>query len=339
MENWSAAVSRSGQGWSFVAEPLVSVIIPVKNGLPHFRRVIDMLARQVLDRPFEVIVIDSGSSDGSKDVLPPDDERFRLVEIPSSAFGHGKTRNFGVEISRGEYCAFLTHDAAPANEHWLAELIRPLREDPEVAGVFGRHIAYETATPFTRWELETHFSGLNNWPKVKITDAREYVRNQGIRQVYHFYSDNSSCMRRSVWETLPYPEVSFAEDQLWAKRAVEAGHAKAFAYDSVVYHSHDYTPWERLQRSYDEARALNELFGYQLCRSRREALRQTWRTTGRDMQLAWRHGWWRQSPLATLMRPMDNLARQIGFYLGTKRPHFVEKHERALSRDRRLQAQ
>lgn len=322
-----------------MATPLVSVIIPVKNGLPHFRRVVEMLRKQVVDVPFEVIVIDSGSVDGSKGVIPAEDARFRLVEIPSSAFGHGKTRNLGVELSRGEFCAFLTHDAAPADERWLAELIRPLREDPHVAGVFGRHIAYETATPFTRWELDTHFSGLRNWPKVRISDAREYVRNQGLRQVYHFYSDNSSCMRRSVWQSLPYPDVNFAEDQLWAKKAVEAGYTKAFAPDSVVYHSHDYTPWERLQRSYDEARALNELFGYELCGSRKEALRQAWRTSGRDMMLAWKHGWWRTAPVVTLLRPLDNLARQIGYYLGTRRPKFVEKHDRALSRDRQLQAQ
>ena len=228
--------------------------------------------------------------------------------------------------------------AAPANEFWLRELIRPLREDEAVAGVFGRHLAYETATPFTRWELETHFEGLRNWPKVRITDAREYVRNQGLRQVYHFYSDNSSCMRKSVWQALPYPEVDFAEDQLWAKQAVEAGHAKAYAHDSIVYHSHDYTPWERLQRSYDEARALNELFGYELGATKGNALRQTWRTSGRDLILAWRNGWIRQAPVATLMRPLDNLARQIGYYLGTKRPRFTRRHERALSRDRRLHA-
>nr|WP_295468918.1 glycosyltransferase [Mesorhizobium sp.] len=38
-------------------QPLVSVLIPVKNGLPHFRRVLDMLQKQDLDAPFEVIVV------------------------------------------------------------------------------------------------------------------------------------------------------------------------------------------------------------------------------------------------------------------------------------------
>ena len=319
--------------------PLVSVIIPVKNGMPQFKRVVDMLTRQVLDAPFEVIVIDSGSSDSSKEIIPQDDPRFRLVEIESSSFGHGRTRNLGVEKSRGEFCAFLTHDAAPVDEFWLSELIKPLRDDPNVAGVFGRHIAYEDASPFTRWELETHFAGLQAWPKVRISDAREYVRNQGIRQVYHFYSDNSSCMRKSVWEKHPYPDVDFAEDQVWAKTIVEAGYSKAYAWNSVVFHSHDYSLWERVQRSYDEARALKELFGYRMCETRRGALRQAFRTTGRDMILAWKSGWFLAYPVAVLKQPFDNLARQIGYYLGTTGSAFTRKHALKLSRDRQLHAQ
>jgi rhamnosyltransferase len=319
--------------------PLVSVIVPVKNGMPQFQRVIEMLQRQVLDQPFEVIIIDSGSSDASKSIIPPNDSRFRLIEIEPSSFGHGRTRNFGVEQSHGEFCAFLTHDAAPVDEFWLRELVKPLRDDPNVAGVFGRHIAYEGASPFTRWELETHFAGLKAWPKVRISDAREYVRNQGIRQVYHFYSDNSSCMRKSVWKEHPYPDVDFAEDQIWAKTIIEAGYSKAYAWDSVVYHSHDYSLWERVQRSYDEARALNELFGYKMGGSLRGALRQTFRTTGRDMLLARKNGWFTAHPMATLKQPFDNLARQIGYYLGTTGTTFTRKHAHKLSRDRQLHAQ
>jgi len=323
---------------SALPAPLVSIIIPVKNGLPAFRAVIEAVARQKLDADYEVIIIDSGSRDGSRDVIPSDDPRFRLIEIPSSEFGHGKTRNLGAREARGEFCAFLTHDAMPVDEHWLAELIRPLREDPDVAGVFGRHIAYPDASPFTRWELETHFTGLRQWPKVKLEDAREYARNQGLRQIYHFYSDNSSCLRKSVWEQYPYPDVDFAEDQLWAKQIVEAGYAKAFAWDSVVAHSHDYSLWERLQRSYDEARAFRRLFGYRLCDSKVEAAKRVLALTLRDAYLAARHGWLLRHSLATLRMPFDNTARVIGQYLGSSDSEGAERHVARLSRDKQIQA-
>ncbi|MDN2566003.1 glycosyltransferase family 2 protein [Aquibium sp. A9E412] len=320
-------------------EPLVSVIIPVKNGLPHFRRVIDMVGRQEFEHPYEVIVIDSGSTDGSKQVVPQDDPRFRLIEIPPQSFGHGRTRNLGVRESRGRLCAFLTHDALPADTRWLRELVRPLLEDTRVAGVFGRHAAYAEASPFTKWELDTHFENLRRWPKVWIADARAYARDQSLRQVFHFYSDNSSCLRKSVWRRFPYPDVDFAEDQLWAKQIVEAGYRKAFAWDSLVYHSHDYSLWERMQRSYDEARAFRELFGYRLCASRRAVLRHALAASARDMRLAVRHGWVLTSPVASILRPLDNAARQIGYYLGSHASQFSQRHADVLSRDRHLRAQ
>lgn len=320
------------------AMPMVSVVIPVKNGLPAFQAVVDMVSRQELDVGFEVIVIDSGSKDGSKDIIPSDDPRFRLIEISSSEFGHGKTRNLGAREARGEFCAFLTHDAVPVNQHWLSELIRPLRNDPEVAGVFGRHIAHIDASPFTRWELETHFAGLRQWTKVKIEDAREYSRNLGLRQVYHFYSDNSSCLRKSVWQKIPYPDVDFAEDQLWAKQIVEAGYAKAFAWDSVVAHSHDYSLWERFQRSYDEARAFQRLFGYQLCESLRIACKRALSTSIRDGRLALKHRWIFGHPKATFKMPFNNLAHQLGQYVGSSKSELSERHLHLLSRDKQIQA-
>lgn len=319
-------------------KPLATVVIPVKNGLPEFERVIGALETQKLDEAFEVIIIDSGSSDRSLDVVPKADPRFRIVRIQSSFFGHGKTRNFGAKLARGKYCAFLTHDACPVDDHWLAALLTPMEADNEIAGVFGRHIAYETASPFTHWELETHFGGLGNWPVIKLDDARRYVRDRGLRQVYHFYSDNSSAFRRAIWEKHPYPNVNFAEDQLWAKKIVEAGYKKAFAADSVVYHSHDYTLWERVQRSYDESKALRELLGYELCPNLKHLLGQTWRTSRRDFNLAYKEGWWRTHPLQVLRQPFDNLARQIGYYLGTRDNAVSRRNDVLLSRDRSLKA-
>ncbi len=317
--------------------PLVSVIIPVKNGMPEFGRVVEMVRKQKLDDGFEIIVIDSGSTDGSLDAIPADDPRFRLVEIEPSQFGHGKTRNLGIMESKGKFCAFLTHDAVPADEYWLEKLIDPLLNDPEVAGVFGRHIAYQDASPYTTWELETHFAGLKAWPIVKIDDAREYARNLGLRQVFHFYSDNSSCLRKSVWTKIPYPDVDFSEDQLWAKKIVEAGYKKAYAWDSIVYHSHDYSIWQRLQRSFDESRALRHLFGYKLCPSKRQILQQTFRTSARDFAMGIKNGWLLSHPATTIKKPLDNLARQLGYYLGSTDSHSISRKINMLSRDKRIQ--
>ena len=302
----------------------VTIVIPVKNAGAIFHDVCNGIVGQQFDGEFEVLCIDSGSTDGSQDIA----ERygFRVIEIPASEFGHGKTRNFGAAQSNSKYIIFLTHDAVPANEKWLSELVRPLEEDHKVAGAFSKHIAHDNADPFVASELEMHFKGLSAFPVCQIVDRDEYDANVELRQIYHYFSDNSSCLRRVVWEKHPLPEVQFAEDQIWAKTIIEAGYKKAFAESSVVKHSHSFGPWETLQRSFDESRALYRLFGYRLC--------ENWYTFGkssiylirRDLFKAITNRWVLRYPLKTLSRIAESIARPLGHFLGwqSNLPKFIE---------------
>lgn len=308
----------------------VSIIIPLKNGLPYFPQVCAALQQQDYDAPFEVICVDSGSTDGSDKIA--EKSGFRLVRIPSSDFGHGRTRNYAASLSEAEYLVFLTHDAIPANERWLSFLLAPLRADECIGGVFGRHVAHDDADPFIAWELSEHFRGLESFPVVEITDRAAYDANQGLQQVYHYYSDNSSAMPRRIWQEFPYPDVQFAEDQIWAKTIVEAGYRKAFAPDSVIKHSHSFGPVETLRRSYDELRAFRVLFGYTLSSSLWAVLRSSGYLVLRDMKLAWKNGWWRSHPRKTMSRIIEAFAKPMGHYLGA-RPSLPNSLANRLSRD------
>ena len=84
--------------------------------------VVEACLEQNLNDEFEVLLIDSSSNDGFIEKLPQD-KRIRLHKINKEDFGHGRTRNLGVELSRGEYVAFITQDAIPANRMWLMNLI------------------------------------------------------------------------------------------------------------------------------------------------------------------------------------------------------------------------
>ena len=308
----------------------VSIIIPVKNGLPYFKDVCEALKTHEYDAEVEIICIDSGSTDGSIELA--ESHGFRVEHIEPKDFGHGKTRNYGVTLTDSEFIAFITHDAIPANTLWLANLLRPMRDDGEVAGVFSRHEAHTDGDPFVTWELQEHFRGLADFPVVQITDRAEYDQNVSLQQVYHFYSDNASAMRRSVWNEHPYPDVQFAEDQIWAKTIVEAGYKKAFAQDSVVRHSHAFGPWETLRRSFDESRAFRKLFGYKLGTSVKGIFLSTLYLMKRDVGNAFKFGWWKTHPIKTISKVFESFARPFGHYLGAKEdlPAIVENR---ISRD------
>ena len=68
----------------------------------------------------------------------------RVHEIPPEEFGHGRTRNLGVELARGETIVFTTQDAFAADDDWLARLPRRSR-GAGVAGVYGRQLPHEDA--------------------------------------------------------------------------------------------------------------------------------------------------------------------------------------------------
>lgn len=319
-------------------DPLASVIIPVKNGGPLFGRILDAVLAQDAPWPFEVLVIDSGSRDGSVETAKK--RGVRIEEIDPKDFGHGRTRNLGASLARGEFLVFITHDAMPVDSHWLRNLVNACNLTPDTAGAFGRHLAYPHASPITRRELAAHFAGFGSRPCIyRMEDPVRYAREEGYRQFLHFFSNNNSCLRRAVWEKYPFPDVDFAEDQIWAKGIIEAGYAKAYAPDACVYHSHDFGALETARRAFDESRALHRIFGYRLVPSLPRAVR-TWAYLV-QRNLAWireevpdpgkRLGLACSSPVLAL-------AKVAGLYLGGREGSLPEWTIRRLSRDKSLQS-
>jgi len=77
-----------------------------------------------------------------------------------------------------------------------------------------------------------------------------------------FFTDANSCISREAWTRVPFREVPYAEDRVLAIDMLRAGYAKAYVPDAAVSHSHQYTTSQHLRRSFDEARALREVYGW-----------------------------------------------------------------------------
>lgn len=315
-----------------------SVVIPAKNGGKLFARVLDVLLRQKTPWDYEILIIDSGSTDDT--VKYCEERNINVVSISPSEFGHGKTRNFGISKTKGEFVALITQDALPASNDWLFNLVSAVEQAPDVAGAFGRHLPYPEADPYITRNLKLHFDGFLNWPAVmrKSDDEARYAAEIGYRQVMHFFSDNNACLRRSVWEKYPYPEVDFAEDQIWAKTVIEAGYGKAYADNAAVYHSHSYSVIEAGRRAFDEAMALNKLFGYKLCPTVVHLFGQVMLTSAADIRHSMRQPD-RGGQIYYMARaPFYNFSRMTGFYLGTHATALPKKMTQTLSLDQALKS-
>lgn len=297
----------------------VTVIIPTKNPGKNFSSVLEMVLTQETPWEFEVLVIDSGSSDGTVEYCQSLGNKIRFYTIPPEEFGHGKTRNLAISKCSSEFVALLTHDALPASAHWLRKLVEATEQMPDVAGTFGRHLPYPGGNPFVAREINQHFDHFLTWkPIFRMDDPQRYQDDVGYRQVLHYFSDNNACLRRSVWEKIPYPDVNFAEDQIWAKQIIEAGYGKAYADEAAVFHSHSFSVIELGKRAFDEGRAFLELFGYCLCPNLNHLFRQAFWCTVGDFRYAWNNKLMLKYPQWVVRSPFLNLSRQLGFYLGAR---------------------
>ena len=92
-----------------------SVIIPTKNPGDIFHEVLTMVLSQETDFPYEILVIDSGSTDGTIAYIKQH-PTVRLHQIEPLEFGHGKTRNQAIAMTSGEFIAMLTHDVGRSSD-------------------------------------------------------------------------------------------------------------------------------------------------------------------------------------------------------------------------------
>ena len=91
--------------------PKVSVIVPVYNVENYIEKCIDSLLGQTLE-DIEIIIVNDGSTDNSKDKIMPYIENFpnKIKYLEKQNGGLSSARNYGMPSATGEYIAFLDSD-------------------------------------------------------------------------------------------------------------------------------------------------------------------------------------------------------------------------------------
>lgn len=230
------------------AQPTISVVLPVKDGGALLDEV---LAAVVAQRPDELIVVDSGSSDGSVDLARR--HGATVIEIDPSTFKHGPTRNLAAEAATGEVLAFLTQDATPA-PGWLEAIRGAFAADADLGALFGPHLPRPETSPMIARELTEYFA--------------TFAEPDGSARVFGpgdptFLSNVNAAYRRTCWAEIRFADLAYSEDQAFG-RALAAHPRWHKRYDpaAAVLHAHDYPPAEFFRRYFDEYRGLAETIGH-----------------------------------------------------------------------------
>ena len=114
------------------SSPLISVLLPVKDGASFLREMLPLLLEQELMARLEIVAVDSGSLDDSIDVLVA--HGAAVLSIEAAEFNHGLTRNLAAESARGEVLVLLSQRSLPIGTRWLAPLIAALAAIPRWSG-------------------------------------------------------------------------------------------------------------------------------------------------------------------------------------------------------------
>ena len=221
---------------------MISVVIPVKDGVDDLVRCLAGIAGQRVEEEVEVVVLDSGSTDGSPDAA----RRAGAVvhEIPAAEFGHGSTRNLGVQIARGDLLVFTSQDAVAADDLWLATLVAAARSAPDVAGAYGRQLPHADARPPERFFLDFLYGPE---PRVqRLSEGEELTFETTL------FSNVNAAIPRAVLDQFPFrDDLTMSEDQEWSRRVLRAGHALVYEPRAAVDHSHAYTIRTAFRRFFD----------------------------------------------------------------------------------------
>jgi glycosyltransferase involved in cell wall biosynthesis len=224
----------------------ISIVIPVRNGGRHFERLAAHLSGLVDRHGVQVLVIDSGSADGTPERA--EDAGFDVQRIEPGEFGHGRTRNLGVRLARGDVVCFLTDDVLPVTPDWPLRFAAAL-DRPGVAGVYGRQVPRDATT------MEMFFVTLN-YPAEPLHFA---PRPDGHtpRPGRVVFSNAFSAVRRDVALAVPIPEdADYSEDQIWARRVLAGGWSIAYEPAAEALHAHVYRLRGVFRRSFFVGRAL-----------------------------------------------------------------------------------
>jgi rhamnosyltransferase len=294
---------------------VISVVIPVKDGGSDLVRCLEAIRSQKLDDEIEVVVIDSGSSDGSP-------ERARsfgaqVHEIPPEEFGHGHARNIGAGHAKGDVLVFTSQDAYAADEDWLASLVAPLAAEPDVAGVYGRQIAHDEAAPPERYFLDFMFG-----PEPQTQRAGS---PHDISIATTHFSNVNSAIPRALWGEYPFADdLIMSEDQEWSRRMLLAGYAIRYEPRAAVRHSHDYSIPAAFRRFFDSGVSAERSFVGEANSSSAVLRQEGVRYARGEIFWLWRTGRRRWIPYAAVYE----LSKFAGLQLGRRHrllPHAVNR--------------
>lgn len=213
-----------------------SIVYLTKNGGALFRQSLDSVLSQKAPFGFEVVAVDSGSNDGTLEVMKA--QKVRVYSIKPEEFNFGLTRDYGFSLARGEIVIAISQDAVPVGRDWLKDLVAPF-EDASVGAVQCTDSQEQGADAFY-WSR----TGLFYFTR-ECADWLSKHKGLGLSFV-------CCAVRKAAWEKNRLGPVEMSEDKVFQKKLEEKGWRIVLREEAAVLHSHSYGVSELAKRCENE---------------------------------------------------------------------------------------
>lgn len=294
-----------------------SILIPAKDEALNIRTCLDAVFSQATSNEFEVILVDSGSTDGTPEIVSG--YPVRLYRIAPEEFHHARTRNYLASLAHGTYLVYLNADAFPASPDWLNSLLSNF-SDSSVGAVYGRHLP----KPDCNFERQVVLATMYGEEKIVKEPSRK--RELGYR--YYHLSTVNAAFRKNVWESTGFPEeLKIFEDVGIAKRILDSGWKIVYEPTATVYHSDNHEPIDLFKRYFDLGVIWKKL-GIWDDTTKKTLFRDGWRLLRRKLTTGDGNGGRRAARFSSLVQ---DTAKYAGLMLGKNERHLPLSIKRRMS--------
>ena len=230
---------------------MISIIIPTYNRKSELEDLLPSLRGQECPIPFEIIVVDDGSTDGTRELLKKlaDDLNGRLRFIGQNRAGPGAARNLGIKYAHGDILVFVDSDCI-APRGWLNELTSVFT-NPQVGAAGGPELA--PADDCLLWKCQTYVM------TAFLTTGGLRGRTGKKLGVYYPRGFNVAVRKCIVEAVGGFPNRFHGEDILLGFKVKQMGYTLKYVPDAAMYHRRRATLSQYFKQLYQMGKTRIEL--------------------------------------------------------------------------------
>lgn len=221
----------------------VDVIIPAYHPGKEFATLIKRLEKQSVPI-HRIIVMNTEESMGNKEWEKLSDA-MEVHHLTKEEFDHGGTRARAAELSDSDVMVFMTQDAMPADRELLAELLKALDQEENIAAAYARQL------PNAECSFVERYTRAFNYPDTSLVKTKADLDKYGIKTF--FCSNVCAAYKKDIYEKQGgfVRRTIFNEDMIYAGGLIQAGYGIAYAAEARVIHSHNYNCMQQFHRNFD----------------------------------------------------------------------------------------